>query len=109
MNDSFLEFIKDQFSVLGAITIRKMFGGAGIYLEGTMFGLIADDLVYLKVDTTNKKDYENAKMAPFTYEGKNKTVKMSYYELPIDILEDQEQLKEWASKAVSVSLKKSRK
>ena len=49
MNDSFLEFIKDQFSVLGAITIRKMFGGAGIYLEGTMFGLIADDLVYLKV------------------------------------------------------------
>ena len=106
MNDSFLEFINDQFSALGAITIRKMFGGAGIYLEDTMFGLIADDLVYLKVDTTNKKDYENAKMSPFTYQRKNKRIKMSYYEVPVDILEDQEQLKEWVSKAVSVSLNK---
>ena len=74
MNDSFLNYIKDQFEVVGPITIRRMFGGAGIFLDGVMFGLIADDLIYLKVGESNKQDFIDAGMEPFTYQGKNKPI-----------------------------------
>ena len=62
MNDSFLNFVQDQFSPLGLITIRKMFGGAGIYANGTMFGLISDDLKHNSLQLyfsrpIKKKDY----------------------------------------------------
>ena len=105
MNESFLEFIREQFSIIGPILVKRMFGGAGIYLDGVMFGLIADDVVYLKVDDSNRADYENAEMEPFIYDGKSKPVQMPYYQLPEEILEDQDQLKPWATKAVAVSQK----
>jgi DNA transformation protein and related proteins len=106
MNDSFLEYIKEQFSFLGFITIRKMFGGAGIYFEGTMFGLVADDTIYLKVNENNKAKFEEIGMGPFTYDGKKgKPIKMSYYQLPEDILEDTEELRQWAEDSVLASKK----
>jgi len=109
VNDSFLEFIREQFSVLGPILVKRMFGGAGIYFDGVMFGLIADDVVYLKVDESNRKDYENAEMGPFIYDGKKKPVQMPYYQLPEDVLEDQDLLKEWSLMAVAVAKKSDKK
>ncbi len=103
MNDSFLEYVKDQFEIVGPITIRRMFGGAGIFLDGVMFGLIADDLIYLKVGESNKQDFIDAGMGPFTYEGKNKPIQMSYYQLPEGALDDPDELREWAQKAIRVS------
>ena len=106
MNDSYLDYLTEQFSILGPITIRKMFGGAGIYFNGLMFGLVSDDCVYLKVDSTTQVDFENMGMEPFTYTGKKGTpIKMKYYQLPDDILEDLDELKIWASKAVDVATK----
>jgi DNA transformation protein len=105
MTDSFLEYIKEQFSVLGPIHIRKMFGGAGIFLDGVMFGLVADDTVYLKVDDSNKQDYIDNGMGPFVYMGKKKPIAMSYYQLPEECMEDIEMLRIWGQKAVTVAVK----
>ena len=55
LSDEFLEYILDLFSDWGGVTIRKMFGGAGLYRDGKMFGLIADDVAYLKADTSNRQ------------------------------------------------------
>lgn len=109
MNDSYLMYLKDQFSCLGPISIRKMFGGAGIYLDGIMFGIVSDDRIYLKVDDSNKHDYENEGMSPFTYEGKKgKPITLSYYQLPEDVLDDIDNLVIWGQKSVHVSQKKGR-
>ena len=102
-------FLEDQFERFGPVTIRPMFGGAGIFRDGVMFGLVAYETLYLKADAENRGDFEARGMGPFTYEGKSKPVSMSYYEVPIDVLEDAQDLKAWADKAFGIALAAARK
>ena len=61
----FRDHVLDLLAPLGPVTARRMFGGFGIYLDGVMFALIADDILYLKVDDRTRPDYEAAGSAPF--------------------------------------------
>jgi DNA transformation protein len=80
-----------------------MFGGAGLYREGKMFGLIADDVAYLKVDESNRADFVRAGSAPFNpYPDKAKPTVMSYYEIPPEILENPVELAQWAQRSLEV-------
>ena len=99
ISPEFLEFLKDQLSPFGTVSVRRMFGGAGLFRDKLMFALIAEDTLYFKIDARNQPDYEAAGMAPFTYEGKGKKMQMSYYEVPPDVLEDPADLSVWARKA----------
>ena len=85
-----------------------MFGGWGIYKNGIFFALIADGVLYFKVDESNKKDYEDLESEPFVYNAKGKSMTMSYWNLPEEIMSDQQLLKEWVDKSVlaGVSSKK---
>jgi DNA transformation protein len=83
-----------------------MFGGVGLYLEGVFFGLIAGDVLYFKVDNSSKPDYTAAGMGPFRPYGKG-SYAMSYFAVPEVVLEDEDQLKAWAHKALEASLNKS--
>jgi len=78
-----------------------MFGGAGLYRQGIMFGLIADDKAYLRVDDSNRKSFEDAGSEPFHPYGKKVT--MPYYEVPIEVLEDQRDFCAWAEKALAAA------
>ncbi len=101
LSDEFIEYVLDLFRDWGDVSARKMFGGAGLYSEGKMFGLIADDILYLKVDDSNRKEYTDAGSEPFRpYPDKPTT--MSYYEVPPDLLEDGEQMMEWATKSLEI-------
>lgn len=105
VSDEFIEYMLDQFSEWGDVSARKMFGGAGLYRDGMMFGLIADDAVYLKVDDTNRKSFLDAGSSPFKpYPDKPMT--MSYYEVPTDILDDREGLVKWAEISLAVQKRK---
>jgi len=106
VNDSFLTFVQEQFSFLGPIRIKKMFGGAGIYCNDLIFGIIVDDAVYLKADASTKNEFEALGMEPFSYEAKgNKKVSMSYYHIPEDYLEDPSELAIWAHKALDAAVR----
>jgi DNA transformation protein len=107
LSDEFIDYIIDQLSAWGDVSARKMFGGAGLYCDGVMFGLIADDVAYLKVDDSNRKDFVKAGSSPFNpYPDKVKTTVMSYYEIPADVLENPDQLAEWAQRSLAVARKK---
>ena len=58
VSEAFLAYVLDQLSGWGGVSARKMFGGAGLYRDGKMFGLIADDVTYLKVDDANRRRLE---------------------------------------------------
>ncbi len=79
-----------------------MFGGLGIYSDQIFFALIADDIVYLKVDESTRADFEARGMGPFRPFGDDGG-SMRYYQLPDDVLEDSEALRPWAEKAVTVA------
>lgn len=110
VSDEFADFVIDQLSGWGEVSVRRMFGGAGLYCEGVMFGLIADDVAYLKVDDSNRKDFVKAGSSPFNpYPDKVKTTVMSYYEIPADVLEDRDELAKWAERSLGVARKKKKK
>ncbi len=73
----FVEFVKEIFQPFGGVTARKMFSGYGLYYDSMMFGLIADETLYLKVDNTTAVLFEAKGLTPFTYNRADKVVKMS--------------------------------
>jgi DNA transformation protein len=105
VSDDFMNFVLDQLSSWGDVCARRMFGGAGLYCEGKMFGLIADDVVYLKVDDSNRKDFIKAGSSPFNPYPDKSTV-MSYYEIPPEVLENSEELSHWAQRSLDIQVKK---
>ena len=52
---SFKEFLIEQMAGFGPVTIRAMFGGAGVMRDGLMFALIDDEVLYLKADDDNQE------------------------------------------------------
>ena len=102
VSEEFLEFVLDQLSDLGDVTARKMFGGAGIYCEGKMLGLIANDVAYLRTDDSNRSDYEKRDSGPFK-PWEHKKMTMPYYEIPPEVLEDPEEFVEWAHRSLAIA------
>jgi DNA transformation protein len=80
-----------------------MFGGAGLYLDGLFFALVADDTLYMKTDEVNRGEYEALSMAAFSPFG---TYSMGYHELPVEVLEDDSRLKDWAARAFEAASRK---
>jgi DNA transformation protein and related proteins len=105
ISDEFVDYVIDQLSDWGEVSARKMFGGAGLYREGAMFGLIADDVAYLKVDDSNRKDFVRAGTSPFK-PFPDKEIVMSYYEIPTDVLENPKVLAKWAQRSFNIPRKK---
>src|SRR5687767_3115409 len=99
VSEGFLRFVLDQLRLLGKVTSRRMFGGAGLYRGGLFFGILFDDLLFLKVDGSNRADYLEAKMEPLR-PFPDRSRSMQYYRVPADVLEDPRKLSAWAEKSV---------
>lgn len=104
--DPYFEYVEELLSDLGPIAIRRMFGGAGVYAGEVMFGLIAFDQLYLKVDAALKSDLEAEGCGPFTYEKKDgSSATMAYYALPESAADDPAEACVWARRALDVAMK----
>jgi len=103
-SDSFRTFVLDQLAPLKEVTARAMFGGLGVYSAGVFFGIVASDVLYFKVDESNRDDYREYGSGPFRPFA-DKPMSMSYYEVPLEILEDRDALVRWAKRAVVVAAK----
>jgi DNA transformation protein and related proteins len=109
IDKSVCDEITARLTPLGPVTGRGMFGGFGIFMEGVMFGLIADDTLYLKVDDGNRAVFEDAGSQPFTYQGKSKPVQMSYWKVPPEVFAEEPVLVEWGSEAYSAAKRAKKK
>jgi DNA transformation protein and related proteins len=105
LSASYREFVADQLSALGSVAIKRMFGGAGLYFDGRMFGLIDEDTLYLRVDDETRPEFLARGMTPFHPVRRDpKRVSLNYYQLPAEVLEDSDQLVVWAKRAIKASL-----
>jgi DNA transformation protein and related proteins len=94
--------ILELFSEFGRVSVRRMFGGAGIYHDGLMIGLISDGDIYLKADEQTVPDFEREGLGPFTY-GTHKRVMTSYWRMPERLLDDTDELARWARNALGAA------
>jgi DNA transformation protein len=102
--DKLSAYLLELFTPLGPVSARRMFGGVGLFMKGTMFGLIAREELFFKVGDGNRAAFEAAGEAPFSYETKNGTHTIrSYWHCPPDLLDDPEALRGWARGAVEAA------
>ena len=101
----FLEMVREMCAPLGHITLRKMFGGASIYCDGTLFALVDDDVLYLKANEVTKARFESEGLKPFTYAGQTGPVSMSYWRAPERLYDEPDEMIEWAREAIHVAAK----
>ncbi|HEY3233373.1 MAG TPA: TfoX/Sxy family protein [Polyangiaceae bacterium] len=99
--DSVSEWLEESLGRLPELEVRKMFGGAGIYAEGTMFGILSRGRVYLKTDDSNREAFVDRGMKPF--QPRRGTTLKSYYEVPVEVLDDDAEFLRWARRALAVA------
>ncbi len=103
--NEFIEHLLDLFESCGPVRAKAMFGGFGLYRDDRMFGLVAEDVLYLKADDQSRQDFEARGLQPFTYVRQGRRLAMSYYEAPPEAVDDAEVLCRWAEKAYDVALR----
>lgn len=103
MAGTFQGLLEDLFATVGSVSFRRMFGGAGIFRDGTMFALILDDVLYLKADESTRPQFEAEGCEPFRYEVRGRIVTTSYWRLPERMFDEPEGFAEWADNAFDVA------
>jgi len=95
VDKEYVSHVMDMLAPIGGVHSRAMFGGYGIFHDGDMFALISSaSRLYFKVDDTNRKRFEEA--------GSEQFQGMPYFELPVDVLETPDELREWAIASITV-------
>jgi DNA transformation protein len=103
-SQEFLQYVLEQLHGLGGVVSRRMFSGAGLYQDDVFFGLLFRDTLYFKVNDANRADYESRGMGRFQpYPGKPH-LSFTYYEVPVEVLEDREELASWARRSICAAL-----
>jgi DNA transformation protein len=95
----FREFVLDQLAGVPQLRSKAMFGGVGLYSGERFFGIVAADELFFKADDINRGTYEAAGSEPFRPVA-GRPVTMSYWRVPIEVLEDATELAAWAREAV---------
>ena len=98
--------IEEMFSALGPVSIRRMFGGKGIYHQGRIIALEFRDEMLLKADAVSAPEFEAAGARRWAYEGKTgKPVYMPYWSIPEDAFDDPEAMAHWVRLAYEAALR----
>jgi DNA transformation protein and related proteins len=102
VSDGFRSFVIDQLSSVAGLRARPMFGGFGLYADDLFFGILAADVLYLKVDDSNRADYVRVKSAAF-HPFADRPMSMSYFSVPLSVLESAPTLAAWAERSIAVA------
>jgi DNA transformation protein len=106
VSNQYLDYLLGQLKGLGGVDARRMFGGLGLYSRGTFFGLLYKERLYFKTDDTTRPEYEARGCEGFNPRADLKSAKMTYYTVPAEVLEDEDEVVQWARKAVTAALTK---
>lgn len=91
---------------MGAVKLRRMFGGHGIYVDDLFIALIAFDRLFLKTDDQTRARFEDAGGEPFVYEAAGRPVTVSaYWTVPAEAMESPALMQPWARLAIAAALR----
>ena len=103
-SDSFAGFLREQLAPLGRVTMRRMFGKAGVFCDGLMFGMVRDDTLYFRVDDHNRAVFREAEsFPPLNYEKKGRSIDLSFWRAPERLLDEPDELVTWARASLAAA------
>lgn len=98
--------IEEMFSGLGPVTVRRMFGGQGIYHRGIIIAVVFKGEVLLKADGASAPDFAAAGARRWTYEGRSgKPVEMPYWSVPDAAFDDPDEMARWVRLAWQAAMR----
>jgi DNA transformation protein len=103
-SDSFAEFLREQFAPLGRVAMRRMFGKTGVFCDGVMFGIVTENMLYLRVDDQNRAAFEEAaSVPPLSYEKKGSVIDLPFWRAPERLFDEPDELVAWARMALAAA------
>jgi DNA transformation protein len=107
ISSDFKAYVEELFAPLGPITIKRMFGGAGVYAGEVMFALVSDDELYLKVDAESEAQFRAAGSRPFIYSGHDgQEIALGYWRAPDAAMESPDDAEPWGRMALDAAMRK---
>jgi DNA transformation protein len=101
-----IEFLKEQMAGFGPVSVRRMFGGAGLFRDGLMFALVVGDVLYLKADEASRGTFEAEGLEAFAYAtSKGRNTIMSFMRAPEICLDDPDEMTRWCRLAFDAALR----
>ena len=103
-SDSFAEFLREQLAPLGRVSMRRMFGKTGVFCDGLMFGMVTDNMLYLRVDDQNRLAFKEAESSPpLNYEKKGSTIDLAFWRASERLFDEPDELVTWARLALAAA------
>jgi DNA transformation protein len=94
----------DLFAPFGKVTVRRMFGGEGLYRDNVMFAIVFEERIYLKTNEEGRQAFIAEDCLPFVYPMKKGDITShNYYALPDRLYDDPDELADWARTAFAVA------
>ena len=101
---SFAEFLREQLVPLGHVGWRRMFGKTGVFCDGVMFAMVADNTLYFRVDDLNRDAFaEAASFPPLNYAKQGTLIDLAFWRAPERLLDDQDELLAWSQLALAAA------
>ncbi|MBM3646016.1 MAG: TfoX/Sxy family protein [Alphaproteobacteria bacterium] len=103
-SDSFAEFLHEVLSPLGRLSLRRMFGKTGVFCDGVMFGMVTENMLYLRVDDGNRAAFaEAADAPPLNYRKGGAMIDLAFWRAPERLFDEPEELLDWARLALAAA------
>jgi DNA transformation protein len=103
--NEFVDYVVELMMDWAVVSVRRMFGGYGLYREELMFALIVEDELFFKIDTDNVAQFERVGSHPFVYRSQTRTVQLSYWSAPAASLDSPAEMGEWCRSAYGSALR----
>jgi DNA transformation protein len=101
VDEGLYAWVQEALEPMGSVSMRKMMGGATLYLDGTIFGIMVDGELWLKSDAEADPVWDAESRERFTVTFKDGTVdSMNYRRAPSDVYDDAEAMQRWVSVSV---------
>lgn len=101
----YIDYLHEVFELAGPITIKRMFDGHTLYYQDLPVGIVYDDTLFLKADAETRSEYEIRNLPQFTYQKKDKTIGLPYFQAPEEIFDDKHEAAIWLKISYEASLR----
>lgn len=101
-SDGFADYLREQLAPLGRIALRRMFGKTGVFCQGLMFAIVADDALYVRVDAQSRAAFQEA-APPLTYARRGRRIDLPFWRVPDRLMDEPEALVGWARIALAAA------
>ncbi len=103
-SDSYAEFLREQLAPLGHVTMRRMFGKTGVFCDGVMFGMVTQNMLYLRVDEHNREAFKEAEAdPPLNYAKQGSMIDLAFWRAPERLFDEPDELHSWARLALAAA------